>query len=157
MCIWTTQDSNFYPYSWAPPLENKKFQSICPWCFKAALDLERVESLKPMAKMRLEHICSKFSVLPISSSSFQLSNWELVIHYLTLLYLTLMSYRPWHSSHIMDPSPAASCSQPYMTLSREFMCSWVWKNLAFCDALLPGNSTLSQIHSVIYTMTLWDT
>lgn len=63
------QDSNFYPYSWAPPLEKKKFQPICPWCFKAALDLERVESLKPMAKMRLEHICSKFSVLPISSSS----------------------------------------------------------------------------------------
>lgn len=46
-----------------------------PWYLEAALELEWAESLKPMAKMRLEHICYKFSVLPpLSSSSLELSN-----------------------------------------------------------------------------------
>lgn len=58
-----------------PLLERRKLQSISHWCFKAALHLKWVERLKSMVKMRLEHICFKFSVLlSLSSSSLELTN-----------------------------------------------------------------------------------
>lgn len=57
------------------PRKEKKFQCIFAWYFKAALGLEWLKRLKSKAKMKLKHICSKFSVfLPVYSSFLELTN-----------------------------------------------------------------------------------
>lgn len=57
------------------PREERNFQCIFLWCFKAALGLEWVKRLKSKTKMKLKHICSKFPVfLPFTYSSLELTN-----------------------------------------------------------------------------------
>ena len=63
------------------PSKEKRHQSISR-CIKAAEGLEWVEKLKLVAEMKLEHICSKFSVLlSLSSSPLPLTNSELVVRF----------------------------------------------------------------------------
>lgn len=127
------------------PREERRFQCIFPWCFKAVLGLEWMKRLKSKAKMKLKNICSKFSVfLPFFSSSLEMTNWELVLHYLTPLYPTPKGLQ---TMAFLTHNGLQYCrllfSPTHYAIQRSHGYERIWLSL------MPY-STLAQIHSVIF-------
>lgn len=135
------------------PLRRKHAPVHFSLCFKAALGLEWVERLKSVAKMKLEYICSKFSVffppflLLLGTDQLRVGG--------TLFNTTVPHPQGLQTMVFLTHNGPQSCllfSPTHCAIQKGYAYERIWLLVMLCSQ---ETQILAKIHSVICTTTLW--